>query len=93
MAGVTATGAQFLIRLSSLRCAPVLSRLPDGSVLSVIGGVKVRIITASVTVTCHDGTRYGDSYWLATTLLDHRAWSADAGSAHGRCRSRTPGNA
>ena len=41
------------IRLTSVRRPPVLSRFPDGSVLSVIGGVQVRIITASVTVTCH----------------------------------------
>ncbi|MGH3193438.1 MAG: hypothetical protein ACRDOL_40530 [Streptosporangiaceae bacterium] len=46
--------------------------------LSVIGGVQVRIITASVTVTCHDGTRYGGSYRLATTLTDWRACPADA---------------
>ena len=56
----------------------MLRHLPDGSVLSLIGGVKVRVITASVTVTCHDGTRYGDSYRLATTLLDWRAYPADA---------------
>jgi hypothetical protein len=52
--------------------------LPDGSALAVIGGVKARIITASVTVTCHDGTRYGSSYRLATTLTN---W---------RCRCRKP---
>ena len=78
MAGVAGTGAQFLIRLKSLRNPPVLARLPDGSVLSVIGGVKVRVITAAVTVTCADGTRYGDSYRLATTLPDHRAYPASA---------------
>ena len=66
-AEVAATKAQFLVRLSSARRPPVLGRLPDGSVLSVIGGVKVRIIEASVTVTCHDGTRYGGTYRLATT--------------------------
>jgi Insertion element 4 transposase N-terminal len=75
---VAATKAQFLVRLNATRRPPVLGRLPDGSVLSVIGGVKVRIIQASVTVTCHDGTRYGDSYRLATTLLDHRAYPAQA---------------
>lgn len=75
---VAATGAQFLVRLRSTRRPPVLGRLPDGSVLTVLGGVKVRIITASVTVTCHDGTVYGDCYRLATTLLDHRAWPAEA---------------
>ena len=75
---VAATKAQFLVRLSSVRRPPVLGHLPDGSVRSVIGGVKVRIIEASVTVTCHDGTRYGGTYRLATTLADHRAYPADA---------------
>ena len=76
MAGVAATGAQFLIRLKSIRNPPVTARLPDGSVLSVIGGVPVRVITAAVTVTCADGTRYGGSYRLATTLTDHRRYPA-----------------
>jgi hypothetical protein len=40
--------------------------------------VKVRVITAAVTVTCHDGTSYGGTYRLATTLLDHRAYPAQA---------------
>jgi Insertion element 4 transposase N-terminal/Transposase DDE domain len=78
LAEIAATKAQFLVRLTCTRRPPVLARLPDGSVLSLIGGVKVRIITASVTVTCHDGTSYGDSYRLATTLLDHRAYPAEA---------------
>jgi hypothetical protein len=75
---VAATRAQFLVRLTAARRPPVLGHLPDGSVLSQIGGVRVRIITATVTVTCHDGTRYGGSYRLATTLLGHRAWPAEA---------------
>jgi hypothetical protein len=78
LAEVAATKAQFLVRLKAGRRLPVLARLPDGSFLSLAGGVKVRIITATVTVTCHDGTRYGDSYRLATTLLDHRAYPAEA---------------
>lgn len=78
MAAVAAAGAQFLIRLKATRRPPVLARLPDGSVLSEIGGVKVRIITAQVTVTCHDGTKYGGTYRIATTLADHRAWPAAA---------------
>lgn len=75
---VAATKAQFLVRLTATRRPPVLSHLPDGSFTSVIGGVKVRIIAAQVTVTCHDGTRYGGVYRLATTLLDHRAYPAGA---------------
>ena len=78
LAAVAATGAQFLARLTSTRILPVLRDLPDGSFLAVIGGVKVRIITAAVTVTCHDGTTYGGVYRLATTLLDHRAYPAQA---------------
>jgi hypothetical protein len=78
LAAVAATKAQFLARLTSTRRLPVLRHLPDGSYLPVIGGVKVRIITAQVTVTCHDGTTYGGTCRLATTLLDHRAYSAAA---------------
>ena len=78
LAAVAAARAQFLVRLNATRRPPVLARLPDGSVLSLIGGVKVRIIAATVTVTCHDGTSYGDSCRLATTLLDHRAYPAEA---------------
>jgi hypothetical protein len=78
LAAVAATGAQFLVRLTSTRNLAVLRHLPDGSFLSVISGVKVRIVTAAVTVTCGDGTTYGGVYRLATTLLDHRAYPADA---------------
>jgi hypothetical protein len=73
-----AAKAEFLARLNANRRPPVLRHLPDGSFLSVIGGVKVRVITAVVTVTCHDGTSYGGTYRLATTLLDHRAYPAQA---------------
>ena len=60
LAEVHATKAKFLVRLNASRRLPVLKTLPDGSFLSVIGGVTVRVITARVTVTCHDGTTYGD---------------------------------
>jgi len=78
LAGVAGTGAQFLVRLNASRNPPVLRYLPDGSFTSVIGGVKVRVIAAEVTVTCHDGSTYGGWYRLATTLLDHRAFPAGA---------------
>ena len=78
LAEVAAAKAQFLVRLNASRRPPVLAHLPDGSFLSLIGGVKVRIIAASVTVTCHDGTRYGGTYRFAATLLDHRAYPAQA---------------
>jgi hypothetical protein len=78
LAEVAATKAQFLVRLNASRRPPVLRDLPDGSFTSLIGGVKVRIIAASVTVTCHDGTSYSGIYRFATTLLDCRAYPAQA---------------
>jgi hypothetical protein len=90
LAAAAATKAQFLVRLTSTRRPPVPRHLPDGSFLSVIGGVKVRIITAAVTVTCHDGTTYGGVYRLAATLLDHRAYPADALMRSPTSRCATP---
>jgi hypothetical protein len=43
-----AARAQFLVRLTATRRPPVLRHLPDGTFLSLIGAVKVRIIEASV---------------------------------------------
>ena len=75
---LAATNAQFLVRVKAGRRLPVLQRLPDATIISLIGAVKVRVITAHVTVTCHDGTRYAEDYQLATTLLDPGAYPADA---------------
>jgi hypothetical protein len=90
---IAATRAQFLVRLTVCRRPPVTGRLPDGSVLSVIGGVKVRIITAQVTVTCHDGTVYGGSYgWplpCATTALGPPTRSSASTTNAGNTRSPT----
>lgn len=72
LAAVTDTGAQVLGRLRSNRCTPVLTRLANGSYLSAIGTVKVRIIDAQITVTCADGTSFTGSYRLVTTLTDAR---------------------
>ena len=76
LAQVAATRAQFLVRLTVSRRLPVMARLDDGSFLSQIGELTIRVIEANVTVTCADGTRYAASYRLATTLLDHRAYPA-----------------
>jgi hypothetical protein len=72
LAAVAAAGAQFLIRLDAGRRPPVLARLEDGSFLTRLGGLTVRVIDASITVTCKDGTVFHDSYRLATTLADPR---------------------
>lgn len=72
------TGAGFLVRVRSTRRHPVLARCDDGSYLSRIGELTVRVITADITVTCADGTRYVANYRLATTLLDPRSHPARA---------------
>ena len=75
---VAATGALLLARAKSTRHPAVLGHLPDGSYLSDLGGLEVRIIEASVTVTGADGSRVRGSYRLITTLMDHRRFPAAA---------------
>ena len=72
---VAGTQAAFLARLSASRKPPVLRRLPDGSFLSRIGSVEVRIIECQITIATTTGRRTG-VYRLATTLLDHRRYPA-----------------
>lgn len=69
---IHATGADFLIRAKEGPTAmtlPVLAHLRDGSYLSHANGVKVRVVTATVTITSEKGTTTGN-YRLVTTLLD-----------------------
>jgi hypothetical protein len=77
-AQVTAAGADFLIRVRTGNSAPklpVLERLPDGSWRSRFGGVPVRVIDATWTVTA--GTGRVTSYCrLITTLTDHNRYPA-----------------
>ena len=65
------TGANVLVRSKSTRRPPVLTHLPDGSYLSNLDGLTVRIIDAELTVTGADDSRVSDRYRLITTLLDH----------------------
>jgi Insertion element 4 transposase N-terminal/Transposase DDE domain len=69
---VAATGTHVLVRGSAARKPAVDEVLPDGSYLSSIDGLRVRIIEARLDVHGADGTRLGDSYRLITTLLDWR---------------------
>ena len=78
LAGVASTGAMLLARSKSTRHPPVLAHLPDGSYLSDLDGLRVRIVEAQLTVTGSDGSRVGESYRLITTLLDHHRFPADA---------------
>jgi hypothetical protein len=70
-ADVARTGAMLLARIKSTRNPPVLTHLPDGSYLSCMDGLTVRIIEADLSITGADGSRVQDRYRLVTTLLDH----------------------
>ncbi|MCX5440964.1 IS4 family transposase [Streptomyces sp. NBC_00063] len=72
---VADTGAAFLARLSAARKPPVLHRFDDGSFLSRIGQLEVRIIECEITIATTAG-RHTGVYRLATTLLDHRRYPA-----------------
>ena len=78
LAAVNRTGATLLARVRSQRIPPVLAHLRDGSYLSNLDGLAVRIIEADVTMSGADGTRIGDRYRLVTTLLDASRFPADA---------------
>ncbi len=74
---LAATGADLLVRLKSNRKLPVLRRYHDGSCLSQIGTVRVRVIECEITIATSAG-RHTGIYRLATTLLDHRQHPAPA---------------
>jgi hypothetical protein len=69
LVAVADTGADLLVRVKIGRNLPVCRRLGDGSYLSHIGPLQVRVITATITVTTDTGHR-GQTYRLITTMLD-----------------------
>jgi hypothetical protein len=75
-AEVAASGAKLLARLKSTRNPPVLAHLPDGSYLSCMDGLDVRIVEADLTMTGADGSGVRERYRLVTTLLDHHRFPA-----------------
>jgi Insertion element 4 transposase N-terminal/Transposase DDE domain len=72
---IAATDAHLLGRCKRDRKLPVLRRLHDGSYLSMLGGVTVRVVQAEITIATSAGRATG-SYRLATTLLDAHSWPA-----------------
>jgi hypothetical protein len=72
---IAATGADVLVRLKNGRVMPTLARYPDGSYLSMLGALRVRVIECEITITTTAGRRTG-VYRLATTLTDHHQYPA-----------------
>lgn len=67
--------ADLVVRVKANRRLPVVRRLPDGSFLSVIGDLVVRVVECEIRVS----TTAGDTvtaYRLVTTLADHRRYPA-----------------
>lgn len=75
IADIAATRADVLVRLKNARRMPVLARYGDGSYLSTLGAVPVRVIEAEITIGTTAG-RHTGLYRLATTLLDHHRYPA-----------------
>ena len=66
---IAATGAHLLIRAKANRRLPIIRALNDGSWLSRVGALTVRVIEAQISITTTHGTHTGH-YRLLTTLLD-----------------------
>lgn len=75
---IAGSGAQFLVRVRASRCLPVLARLDDGSYLTLLGGLRLRVLEARVSAYGVDGSCVQGGYRLVTTLLDHRTDPAGA---------------
>ena len=69
LVAIADTGADLLVRVKIGRNLPACRRLADRSYLSRIGGLEVRVITATITVVTDTGRR-SEVYRLITTILD-----------------------
>lgn len=75
LANIAETGADLLVRLKTGRIMPILARYPDGSYLSTLGRLRVRVIECEITIATSTG-RHTGTYRLATTLLDPHRYPA-----------------
>lgn len=66
---IRGAGADFLVRVKNKRNLPVHRRLADGSYLSALAGVPVRVIGAKITLHTDAGDHTG-TYRLVTSLTD-----------------------
>jgi hypothetical protein len=69
LVAIAGTGADLLVRVKIGRKLPACRQLGDHSYLSRIGGLEVRVVTASITVMTERGRR-SEVYRLITTVLD-----------------------
>jgi hypothetical protein len=69
LVAVADTGADLLVRVKLGRNLPACRRLADRTYISRLGGLEVRVVTATITVTTAHGHR-SEVYRLITTILD-----------------------
>ena len=69
LTAIAGTGAEFLVRCKNNRKLPVLTRYRDGSYLSCLGGMPVRVVEAEIIIATTAG-RHTGIYRLVTTMLD-----------------------
>jgi hypothetical protein len=69
LSALVSTGADVLVRVKNGRQMPVCRVLSDGSFISRIGRVEVRVITARVAIST-SATRREETYRLVTSVLD-----------------------
>jgi hypothetical protein len=72
---IAQTNAHLVVRVKDNRKLPVIRRLPDGSYLSVIGKLRVRVVECQIHVATTTG-RTTTVYRLVTTLTDHCQYPA-----------------
>jgi len=75
LTAIAATDAEFLVRLKNGRKLAVLRRYRDGSYLSILGKLRVRVIECEITIHTTTGHHTG-IYRLATTLTDPHRYPA-----------------
>jgi len=63
LAKIAATEADVLVRLKNSRNTPVLRRYPDGSYLSILGSLQVRVIDCHITIATTAGATPGSTGW------------------------------
>ncbi|MGB9307231.1 MAG: IS4 family transposase [Mycobacterium sp.] len=76
---INASGAHLLIRCKDSRVLPRIGTCPDGSYLTRLGEVCLRVLDAEIVVTGtagHDQKRRLGRYRLITTLTDHVGFPA-----------------
>ncbi|EMQ99990.1 IS4 family transposase [Paeniglutamicibacter gangotriensis] len=72
---ISGKGAHFLVRVKNRRNLPVHRSLADGSYLSILAGVPVRVLDA--TITLHTKARnHSETYRLVTSLTDPQEGTA-----------------